>query len=152
MFMTGRKTISTLLLATALGVSLNLGVGTPAKADDPGDDVYKFQTFTEMDVDKSGYVDEGEYKSYAFGRADWDNDGYLEKTEWASYTENYYDPYELEYESYTYYDTDGDGYIDRSEFNDYPTAGLFDEWDYDEDDQIGDADWDKVTAHYYDDE
>lgn len=46
-------------------------------------DAYKYDTFSNMDVDKSGFLESGEYVDYAFGKADWDNDGYLENTEWA---------------------------------------------------------------------
>ena len=114
------------------------------------DNTYKWETFEDIDVDNSGYLDNGEYQAYAFGRADWDDDGYLEDTEWAKYTEVYYDTWDLDYDSYTYYDTDGDGYIDRSEFNEVPTTDLYNAWDYDADNYIGDEDWDEVTAYYYD--
>lgn len=116
------------------------------------DEGYKIDTFTDIDVDKSGYLENGEYQSYAFGRADWDSDGYLEDTEWAKYVEVYYDPYDLTYDTYVEYDTDGDGFIDRSEFNEVPTTDLYDVWDYNDDDYIDSDDWDKVITHYVDKE
>lgn len=132
-------------LVAAFGMAAIISDSTLAR-----DNTYKFGTFEDIDVDRSGFLENGEYLDYAFGRADWDNDGYLEETEWAKYTETYYDPYELEYESYTYYDTDGDGFIDRSEFNEVPTTDLYDAWDYDEDELIDADDWDEVTVYYYD--
>lgn len=138
--------LQTTTLASVLGMTL-AALTAPAHAAD-----YKIDTFKHIDVDNSGYLEDGEYKSYAFGRADWDNDGYLEETEWASYTEVYYDPYELDYDSYTAYDTDGDGFIDRGEFNDIPTVSLFTVWDYDSDDLIDEDDWDEVIVHYKDHE
>ena len=139
----------TLLSASALAIGL---VFTPVLSHADVDNAYKWDTFDNIDVDRSGYLNDGEYQSYAFGKADWDNDGYLEDTEWASYTDVYYDTWGLDYDSYTQYDTDGDGFIDRSEFNEFPTAGLYDAWDYDNDDLIGQDDWDQVTAYYYDQE
>lgn len=141
------------ILALVLGASAALAQGSeknPEQQADRADGFYKIEQFTEIDVDRSGYIDEGEWQSYAFGRADWDDDGYLEKTEWVKYTEVYFDPYELDYDEYVAYDTDGDGFIDRGEFNDVPTAELYEAWDYDEDTLISDDDWDRVTTHYYD--
>lgn len=138
----------TLLSASALAIGLAFAPATSQAQDN----TYKWATFEDIDVDKSGYLEDGEYQSYAFGRADWDNDGYLEDTEWARYTEVYYDPWDLQYETYTQYDTDGDGFIDRSEFNAVPVTDLWDAWDYDNDNLIGDNDWDQVTVYYYDQE
>lgn len=141
------KNLKKFLAVSALGVCF----AAMPNAVQAQDNTYKWATFEDIDVDKSGFLETGEYQAYAFGKADWDNDGYLEETEWASYTEVYYDPWEVDYDSYTYYDTDGDGFIDRTEFNEVPTATLFDTWDYDGN-GIRDDDWDRVTAHYYDSE
>lgn len=128
------------------------GAPLAASAQTTADNTYQWQTFEDWDANRSGYVEGGEYRSYAFGMADWDNDGYLEDTEWASYTETFYDTWDLDYDSYTYYDTNGDGYIDQTEFNEFATAdgGLYDAWDYDDDDLIGEDEWDQVTAYFYD--
>lgn len=155
--MRNRNRIATLIPVVMAALALSGGAVLAqdgqqmAKKDaDAGDQRYKIEEFSEIDVDRSGYIDEGEWRAYAFGRADWDDDGYLEKTEWVKYTEVYFDPYELDYDEYVAYDTDGDGFIDRGEFNDVPTAELYESWDYDEDTMISDDDWDEVTAHYYD--
>jgi hypothetical protein len=137
----------TLLSASVLAAGIAFA---PVSVQAEADNTYKWDSFEDIDVNRSGYLENGEYKSYAFGKADWDNDGYLEDSEWVAYTEVYYDPWELEYESYTQYDTDGDGFIDRTEFNEVPTVGLYDAWDYDNDNLINDNDWDKVTTYYYD--
>lgn len=145
--MLNKKDLTKLLAVTVLSTGMAMA---PAAVKADVDNTYKWESFNNLDVDESGYLETGEYQSYAFGRADWDDDGYLEETEWASYTDVYYDTWEMEYDSYTYYDTDGDGFIDRSEFNEVPTAGLYDAWDYDDDTYIGDEDWDRVTTYYYD--
>ncbi len=142
-----KNLVISLFAATAIGFGA-LALFTPAQAE--VDNTYQYGTFEDLDVDRSGYLENGEYQAYAFGMADWDNDGYLEETEWAKYTELYYDPYELDYDSYSYYDTDGDGFIDRSEFNEITTTELFDVWDYDDDSYVDEGDWDRVTAYYYD--
>lgn len=135
----------TLLFATVFSI----GALTSVQA---ADNTYKFESFENIDVDRSGYLETGEYQNYAFDKADWDNDGYLENTEWASYTETFYDPYEMDYEEMTYYDTNGDGFIDRSEFNETASGDLYEAWDYDNDDRVNSSDWDRVTAYYYDNE
>lgn len=117
----------------------------PAQAD-----TYQYETFDNIDVDRSGLLENGEYSHYAFGKADWDKDGYLEESEWVKYTELYYDPYELDYDSYTEYDTNGDGFIDYYEFNEFPTASLLQTWDFDDDNRVTDRDWDQVSAYYRD--
>lgn len=143
MFRHQKSKFSKFLMASVFATGLAVA---PITAD--AADTYKIETFENIDVDKSGFMENGEYLDYAFGKADWDNDGYLENTEWVKYTEVYYDPYEIGYDSYTSYDTDGDGFIDRSEFNEFPTTSLYSAWDYDNDNAINSDDWDRVTAHY----
>ena len=141
-----------LILTTSLAITaFGFGAIAPLTAQADMDDTYQWRNFSDVDVDRSGYLEGGEYQSYAFGMADWDNDGYLEDTEWSRYTTNFYDPWELDYDSYSYIDSDGDGYIDYTEFNEYDAAnGLYDSWDYDNDNLIGEEDWDQVTSYYYD--
>ena len=128
------------------------GFAQEIESDPSMDNTYQYESFEDIDVDKSGYLESGEYIGHAFGRADWDDDGYLEDTEWVRYTEVYYDPYDLDYDTFVQYDTDGDGYIDRSEFNEVPVGPLYEAWDYDDDALINEGDWDKVTTFYYDKE
>lgn len=140
--MNGFKNLSLIALVVSLGASCST---TPSYAAS-----YKMDTFYDVDVDKSGFLEDGEYKTYAWGRADWDNDGYLEETEYVKYTEVYYDTYDLEYDTFIAYDTDGDGFINRTEFNDIPTAPLYKAWDYDEDGSVSSKDWDKISVEYID--
>lgn len=136
----------------ALAMAVSLAPAEAAYDSHMGDQTYQYESFEDMDADRSGFLSNGEYQSSAFGMADWDDDGYLEESEWTKYTETYYDPYEIGYDSYSYYDTDGDGYIEESEFSDVPTTDLYDAWDYNDDDRISDDEWDQVTSYYYDSE
>jgi len=148
--MTMKHALSKFSLAIGVAAGALTVAATAASAD--MDNTFQFGSFEDIDSDRSGYIENGEYQAHAFGKADWDNDGYLENSEYVRYTETVYDPYDIEYDSYTYYDTDGDGFIDRSEFNDMPTSDLYEAWDADDNNQITDTDWDEVSAYYYDDD
>lgn len=148
-----KQFFSALLASTALGAAFTIAPA-PASADsEVMDDTYQWHTFEDVDVDRSGFVEDGEYYSYAFGMADWDNDGYLEDTEWVSFTETFHDDWDLDQEAYTEYDTDGDGMIEFVEYADAANdADLIDDWDFNDDDAVDPEDWDQVRVKYYDDE
>lgn len=128
-----RKTLfilSTILFAFAF-------MGTPAAAqtncgfdswdanDDSGLDDDEFYTA----LSEEGYFDEW----------DADADGVLDEEEWTAGTEEYFVDYDsTDYQVFADWDLDSDGEITEEEFND----GLFDTVDSDDNDKLGQDEWD----------
>ncbi len=114
--------------------------------------VYRWQTFNNWDVNRSGFIEGPEYQDYAFTVADVDGDGRLEQNEFVTYTRTFYDPMDMDYDQVTYYDADGDGFIERKEFRKLSAIEgertLYRMWDYDRDNLVGPDDWTRVTTYY----
>lgn len=111
------------------------------------------QQFSNYDRDDDNQLNNREFATYTFYTIDTNNDNRISEAEWDQYTNDWYDPIDLSYDStndFQDYDMDNDGYIETSEYGNAYDYDLFSSWDMDNDGFIETVEYDDRVNTYYD--
>lgn len=109
-------------------------------------DTYKF------DTNQNGILDEDEYVAYSYTMIDHDGDGVIDEVEWHDYTTIWYEPVNVTPRSGSFasFDLNGDGYIDATEYQQAYDVNLYRAWDSNNDGTVRMSDYEAMTRTYYD--
>ena len=90
-------------------------------------------------------------KTYTYS-SDKNADGFLASDEWDVSTSQWYKPYDVKYESYTYWDQDKDSRLDSNEAETLvEKTGLYSKWDTNVDTKLSGDEFAAGTFKAYDD-
>lgn len=144
------KTPSKLLLLSTAGALVLSMTSLSASAETVKTTEIERTTYS-YDLNHNGVIEPDEFQTYVYTRSDTDGDGFLADEEWNANLVTYYDPYEIEYKTYTYWDKDKDDKLDLSEVDTLiTTTKLYAQWDKDKNGQIDTDEFAQGTFRAYD--
>jgi hypothetical protein len=111
------------------------------------------ETYTySYDKNHDGIITSDEFSTYVYQRSDLDADTYLTTDEFDFLTNRWYKPYDVKYETYTYWDQDKDNRLDANEVETIVAkSGLYSKWDSDLNGELNNAEFAAGTFKAYDD-
>lgn len=140
------KSVKYLLIGAAVSLPV-LGFMNQARAEV----VTKTYTYS-SDKNGDGFITADEFNTYVYQRSDLNADGFLASDEWDVSTSQWYKPYDVKYESYTYWDQDKDSRLDSNEAETLvEKTGLYSKWDTNVDTKLSGDEFAAGTFKAYDD-
>lgn len=106
-------------------------------------------TYYTYDVNQNKTLDNDEFRTYTYTAVDMNRDGKIDSNEWNRYTNVWYTPVDMTYDTsrtFVGYDVDGDGFIETEEYAKAYDNKLYTAWDADGDGVIGLNEYNNMTT------
>lgn len=108
----------------------------------------------EYDTNKDNFMDEDEYVTYSYTKIDHNGDGLVDEIEWNDYTNYWYSPLPMKHDpvvqKFVSYDLNGDGRLDRDEYEKAYDVKIYSAWDANQDGRVDRAEYETINRTYYD--